>query len=66
MENVATVGLAPKFDGPDVWLHKCPEQKDEKDVVKAHVAFKGKSQKQVREFYEAALYVAIFLFWGLL
>jgi hypothetical protein len=49
-----TVGLAPTFGGPDFWVTKCPE--DTKKVIsKSHVAFTGKSQKQVREFYEAAL-----------
>jgi hypothetical protein len=55
MENAATVGLEKKFNGPDFWLHKCPEQKESKEALKSHVAFAAKSHKQVKEFYEAAL-----------
>jgi hypothetical protein len=51
----ATVGFAPKYGAPDFWIHRCPEEKGEKEVQKTHVSFVGKTHAQVREFYEAAL-----------
>ena len=54
----ATVGFAPKYGGPDFWIHQCPEEqkKDEKrPVQKTHVAFKGNTHAEVNAFYEAAL-----------
>ena len=53
-----TVGFAPKYDGPDFWIHQCPEEqaKEKKgQVQKTHVAFKGTSHAQVKAFYETAL-----------
>lgn len=58
MKMDATVGFAPKYDGPDFWIHQCPEEqakKEKSSVQKTHVAFKGKSHGQVKAFYEAAL-----------
>jgi len=58
MKMDVTVGFAPKYDGPDFWIHQCPEEQKKEvkgEVQKTHIAFKGKSQGQVREFYEAAL-----------
>jgi catechol 2,3-dioxygenase-like lactoylglutathione lyase family enzyme len=49
------VGLNTKFGGPDFWIHKIPEGSYGKEALKTHVAFCAKSQRQVREFYEAAL-----------
>jgi catechol 2,3-dioxygenase-like lactoylglutathione lyase family enzyme len=53
----ATVGFAPKYGGPDFWIHRCPEteKRGEKDVQKTHVAFIGKSRGEVKAVYEAAL-----------
>lgn len=56
MKIDATVGFAPKYGGPDFWIHRCPEEKgDGKEVQKTHVAFVGKSHGEVKAFYEAAL-----------
>ncbi|KAF8858871.1 Glyoxalase/Bleomycin resistance protein/Dihydroxybiphenyl dioxygenase [Acephala macrosclerotiorum] len=55
MKHENTVGLTIKYDGPDFWLHYCPETGNEKGISKTHIAFKGNSQKAVREFYQAAL-----------
>ncbi|KUJ18323.1 uncharacterized protein LY89DRAFT_781393 [Mollisia scopiformis] len=51
------VGMTVKYDGPDFWLHQCPEMKDGEKGNGMHVAFKGSSKRVVREFYEAALKV---------
>jgi hypothetical protein len=52
------VGLTIKYDGPDFWLHQCPDLKNgEKGVSKTHVAFKASSKRVVGEFWEAALFV---------
>ena len=54
----ATVGFAPKYGGPDFWIHQCPEEEKKgkgKQVQKTHVAFVGKSHAQVKAFYEHAL-----------
>jgi len=48
------VGLNGKYDGPDFWLHLCPEEGKE-GVSKTHVAFKGKSKKIVDAFWKAAM-----------
>lgn len=57
MKLDATVGFAPKYGGPDFWIHRCPEEKGQKEVQKTHVAFVGKTRAQVRKFYETALKV---------
>ena len=54
-EFESVVGLAPKNAAPDLWLHKCPEEKESATVSKTHVAFLGNSQGQVQKFYDAAL-----------
>jgi catechol 2,3-dioxygenase-like lactoylglutathione lyase family enzyme len=58
--NGKSVGLAPKYGGPDFWLHSCSEKatsgKDGKGV--AHVAFTAGSKKAVGAFYAAALYAS--------
>jgi catechol 2,3-dioxygenase-like lactoylglutathione lyase family enzyme len=54
----AAVGFAPRYGGPDFWIHQCPEEEDGgnvKQAQKTHVALVGKSHAQVKEFYEAAL-----------
>jgi len=58
MQNDKFVGLAPKYGGPDFWLHSCSskaisEGQEEKGAV--HVAFAGSSKKVVHQFYETAL-----------
>jgi hypothetical protein len=55
LEN--TAGFNAKYDGPDLWLSKCPESTYSAEKQKVHVAFKGKSKKAVKEFYQAALCV---------
>jgi len=52
LENAT--GLNAKYDSPDFWLSKCPKSTSA-ETRKVHVAFKGKSKKEVREFYQAAL-----------
>ena len=56
LEN--TVGMTVKYDGPDFWMHSCPEMKaEEKGKGRMHVAFKASSRRAVHDFYEASLYV---------
>lgn len=58
-----TVGLTVKYDGPDFWLHQCSHSKGAGNGVwKMHVAFKGSSERVVKEFYEAALCVVLFIY----
>lgn len=60
LEN--TVGMTVKYDGPDFWMHSCPEMKaEEKGKGRTHVAFKASSRRAVHNFYEAALYVFFLL-----
>lgn len=56
-----TVGLSIKYDGPDFWLHQCPDPKQEKGLERTgmHVAFKAGSRKAVEEFHAAALCVSL-------
>jgi catechol 2,3-dioxygenase-like lactoylglutathione lyase family enzyme len=49
------IGLGPKQGAPDLWLHKCPDEKPGATVHKTHVAFQASSQQKVHAFYEAAL-----------
>jgi len=58
MEMENTIGFAPKYGGPDFWLHWCSDQKKEYEGGEKkgiHVCFEGSGQKQVKAFYEAAL-----------
>lgn len=55
MKIDATTGFGLKYAGPDFWLHKCPTSEKKESVSATHVAFKGKSKKAVKEFYDAAL-----------
>ncbi len=56
LELESTIGMGPKNDNPDFWLHKCPDEKN-KDAKthKTHVAFKASSRSVVHAFHEIAL-----------
>lgn len=60
MELEATVGMKKVMAAPDFWFHACPKAEKEegggeKKGGRMHVALEAKSQKQVQEFYSAAL-----------
>jgi catechol 2,3-dioxygenase-like lactoylglutathione lyase family enzyme len=56
-EFESVIGMGPKNAAPDLWLHKCPEEKagTEAAVAKTHVAFSASRKADVHKFYAAAL-----------
>ena len=55
LEKENVVGLQAKYHGPDFWMTKAKEGKEDNSII--HIAFKGSSRKDVHAFHEAALFV---------
>jgi hypothetical protein len=60
LEKENVVGLQAKYHGPDFWLTKAAKGKENNTII--HIAFKGRSRKDVHAFHEAALLVTSSIF----